>query len=198
MHSQQQPRQKCSNKMVACLIHYHGISGNLVNFSRVSFLKCIDSRIKWILLDGPSEQVAKESCKIVDDSKAKEILQATDEDFEKLSVGLNLQYHRACYSRFTDVSKIARAEKRKEKKDVSASSSSSMQIDVCENLPRKTLRSALPKSDVASKSPHVLPAICIICNEKNSYYTNQVNLVSTSITYNYNLKIDSGLHIHPK
>ena len=171
----------CPKNMAVCLIHYQGLSGKLVNFSRISFSKVIETRSRWILLDGPSNEVAKESYNFVDDAKASEFLQAVADGDTDNACFENFKYHRACYSRFTDITKIARAEKRKENKGeescnvlASPSSGSNVTDKSDEILPKKTLRSAVPKTDVTAKNRYVLPAICIICNDRYAYYTDKV------------------------
>eukprot|EP00795_Rhopilema_esculentum_P003901 gene3901-15217_t len=141
--------------MVVCLIHYQGFSGKLVNFSRISFSKVIETRSRWISLDGPSNEVAKESYNIVDDAKAGEFLQEVADGDTDDACFENFKYHRACYSRFTDISKIAREENKGEESCnvlASLSSASNVTDKSDEILPKKTLRSAVPKTDVTAKN----------------------------------------------
>ena len=132
--------------------------------------------VRWAI-----NEVAKESYNFVDDAKASEFLQAVADGDTDDACFENFKYHRACYSRFTDITKIARAEKRKENKGeescnvlASPSSGSNVTDESDEILPKKSLRSAVPKTDVTAKNRYVLPAICIICNDRYAYYTDKV------------------------
>ena len=117
------------------------------------------TRSRWISIDGPTNEVAKESYNFVDEAKASEFLQAVADYDTDNACFENFKYHRACYSRFIDITKIARAEKRKENKGeescnvlASPSSGSNVTDESDEILPKKTLRSAVTKTDVSAKN----------------------------------------------
>ncbi len=95
-----------------------------------------------------------------------------EDDYERFD---ELSFHRKCYSSFTNKTLLNRAEAR-HKKVESKSKTSLTVVEEGESslssepVPKKVLRSSIQTTSTsASKSEHVLPAICIICKKEDLY-----------------------------
>lgn len=83
-------------------------------------------------------------------------------------------YHRVCYSRFTDKTKVERAIARKERLAKTHIQDVQMQEEAeaipSTPSPKKRLRShhaSAAVSQAAARSSNILPRICIICRKEN-------------------------------
>ena len=143
-----------------CLIHFEGEGGPLSHFTEVSFTKFINLRTQWLTLDGLQRQVAEETIQTVPED-------CPTADCDKFF------YHRGCYSKFTNISLLDNAIKRCSR-GVTATNTTATNED---ELPRKTLRSSISQHSYQypSINPHVLPPVCVICNEEKSYFTDPVS-----------------------
>ena len=101
----------------------------------------------------------------------------------------DLYYHKECYMRFCDKSKVARAETRtckiEEKSYATEKGKQSDQANVNEQGEhlqpmRSSARIASILSSTASvegRTAHVMPELCIICKRKDAYITDKVMLL---------------------
>ena len=154
--------------MEGCIIHFKGKDGPLTAFTPISLKKFVECHSLWLHLDGEAREVAEKSCKIVQSIKSGNLSNEY------------LQYHRGCYSNFTNVAMIRRAQARIGKKKESAMKAESdcSEANSEESLgpARKTLRSSNTVKPVsAARSRDILPPICIICGQQNSYITDSVS-----------------------
>ena len=143
-----------------CLIHFEGESGSLTTFTEVSYRKFLDCREIWLSLDGVQRDIAEKTTQVAMDD---------------CSTFQYLAYHRGCYSKFTNKTLIQRAKDRVTRKQ-QVSETTEQNNDVEAVPARKVLRSMhpTPAGEAKQKCAHVLPAVCIICNKKTSYFTEQV------------------------
>ena len=150
-----------------CCIHFKDGNGALTPFTSVSFEKFRHCHELWIDLDGQQRIVAEDS---------KGVLQ--DVDDKPLAVG-NFYYHRSCYSKFTNVTNIKRAQARCAK--IMANRSVEIEKDTIITeappipSPKKMLRSSMPSTSRTPQSSSILPPTCIICNKDEVYVTDTVS-----------------------
>ena len=96
---------QCTCKMASppcCFIHFEGEYGPLTRFSSVSYQKFKKCHEQWINLDGQQRLVAE---------KTLGVLQVIEKGQENTDVN-DLYYHRACYSKFTNLTNIKRSQAR--------------------------------------------------------------------------------------
>ena len=105
----------------------------------------------------------------------------------------HLAYHRTCYSKFTNKTVIQRAKERVQKRPTIPLTAETVDDETNDDdndeVPSpKLLRSMAPKltDEAKPKNAHVLPAVCIICNKKESYFTDRVNINISSTTFYHN------------
>lgn len=168
--------QKTVNTMgsPSCLVHFKGEEGPLTCFSEVSFEKLKTSQQLWLSLDGQQREIAEKTTEIL-----QEIVSMEDpsQAIEKL------HYHRSCYSKFTNITLIRRAQARcnKHQGTNDQSEENEMGEKNIENTtitpPAKILRSST-SSALKSRSQHVLPPVCIICGQEKAYKTEPVSTSS--------------------
>ena len=161
-----------------CLIHFEGECGPLTNFTEVSYQKFLVCREIWLTLDGVQRIIAEKT------------MHVTAEDCTTFE---HLAYHRTCYSKFTNKTLIQRAKERVQKRPTRLLTAETVDDETNDDdgdeVPApKLLRSMAPKltDEVKPKNAHVLPAVCIICNKKESYFTDRVNINISSTTFYHN------------
>lgn len=150
--------------MERCLCHCETDTGPLTNFTETSFKRFLEYRQQWLQLDGRQNDAACDSLRVI-----------SNEDETKSNVR-NFQqyfYHRKCYSSFTNKTLLSRAQARSEKRKVEETTQKSSPP----SSRRKLLRSSSTSKAISvhAKSQHVLPAVCIICKKKDSYFTDNVS-----------------------
>ena len=157
-----------------CLIHFEGECGPLTNFTGVSYQKFLDCREIWLTLEGVQRNIAEKTMHVPADC----------DTFERLA------YHRTCYSKFTNKTLIQRAKERVQKRRTIPLTPETVDDETNDDdddeVPaRKLLRSMAPKltDEAKPKNPHVLPAVCIICNKKESYFTERVSINRSRTTF---------------
>jgi len=91
-----------------CLIHFDGEKEALTTFTEMSLSKLLDCHNLWLKLDGEQREIAKKTQDIVDKIKSSD--GGTNETSNLQT--LHLQYHQNCYSKFTNVELITRAQNR--------------------------------------------------------------------------------------
>ena len=153
-----------------CLIHFKGETGPLTNFSETSLSKFLHCHALWLSLDGKQREIAEKTSAIVNSINSGDAPTCPS----------NLQYHRGCYSKFTNVGLIERAQSRINKKE----SASHPEGDLIEprseesHVSPKLLRSNTGvKCTPTTRSQAILPPICIICEQEKSYITDPVSAV---------------------
>lgn len=85
-------------RSLVCIMHVCHGTGKLTPFTDKSWKKFVDCANKWKILDGKEAEIARSAT-----------ISEVIPDFAS--------YHRNCYKRFCDVSKIKRAEERRTKTD---------------------------------------------------------------------------------
>lgn len=146
-----------------CFIHFSGEVGPLTCFTTTSFNKVSTSQKLWRTLDGQQREVAEKIA-----NKLEDIQSQADPAIN------NLCYHRTCYSKFTNITFIKRAQDRcaKNQETVCHQEEGSEEESVV-SAPTKRLRSSI-SCGVQARSRNVLPPVCIICNEEKSYINDKV------------------------
>ena len=156
--------------MPRCLIHFKGEEGPLTAFSETSLPKFLHCHALWLSLDGKQREIAQKTSAIVNKIKS-------GDGPTCLS---NLQYHRGCYSKFTNVDLIKRAQNRISKIESTNDPEGDLNEPAPEELPvsRKLLRSNTSvKCTPSTRNQAILPAICITCEQEKSYITDSVSAV---------------------
>lgn len=155
--------ERMASLPLKCLIHFKGESGQLTNFTEVSFKKFMECREIWVTLDGDQREIAERTAFIEENEPS-------------------LAYHRGCYSKFTNKTFINRAqtrcEKERERQDTNATADNLLPAggeSITGTSAKKLLRSTLKKQAIAPKSKHVLPPTCIICKKEKSFVTEVVS-----------------------
>ena len=155
-----------------CIIHFEGKEGVLMKLAQGSLSKIIERRKQWLNLSSSSytafTEVAKKSFEYISDS----------ENLNINDIAQICSYHPACYRNFTDITKIERATKTLTKnasKKRSAESSTETDETKSDNpkpkkVPRNTRQSFEKLSGQLSRSPYVLPEICLICKRNGPIY----------------------------
>ena len=163
----------------SCFIHFKKKSGELCKFIPHTISKVKEYCMQWLKLDGETNETAQRIANIVYDWP--------DHIHEILPQEIvNLRYHKECYVRFCDKSKVARAEKRKTNTPVQKNSVVTLVPDEksqVEIRPNESIRSSaciasIVESGVNAKrrSIHVMPEQCIICKRKDAYIMDKVCL----------------------
>lgn len=161
----------------SCLIHFEGKSGELCKLTTYTLVKIKEYCNKWVNLDGEQKEIASKLVNVV--------RQWPDIEQELMPTGTgDLYYHKECYVRFCDKSKVARAETRTSKiKEKSYATEKGKQSDQAneqgEHLQpmRSSARIASISSGTASverRTAHVMPELCIICKRKDAYIMDKV------------------------
>lgn len=150
-----------------CLIHFEEEEGRLTTFTKNSFEKFLTSHEQWITLDGQQQKIAERTNDIVRNVKSSD---------QPLHVIQNLHYHRKCYSKFTNVTLIKRAQSRCSKQSVitEADCGKVQETNNEQSLPPKKLMRSGSSNSFKSRNKNVLPSVCLICQKENMYITDQV------------------------
>ncbi|XP_028404106.1 uncharacterized protein LOC114526785 [Dendronephthya gigantea] len=152
-----------------------GKSGELCQLTPHTFAKISEYCQKWVNLDGEQSKIA---------ANVAEFMKHWSLDSENELVPeeiANARYHKECYVRFCDKTKIERAEKRMKKKEmtVEASSHGEPSTPVI-NRPapapvRISPRTLISGSEaIPRRNRHVLPERCIICKRQDAYKVDKV------------------------
>ena len=157
----------------SCLIHFKGESGVLTRFTGISLEKFLTCHKLRLGLDGEQREIAENTTHIAKD------IQTTG---DLRDITCNLHYHRSCYSKFTNLTSIRRAQTRsaKRQKDDEISNNENRnittEVDQAESAPpKKFLRSStVTSSFVKPRNEAVLPPICIICDEEHKFIIDPV------------------------
>ena len=135
----------------------------------------MDFREIWLTLNGVQRHVAE---------KTMHVAAECCKTFERLAC------HRTCYSKFTNKTFIQQAKERVHKRPTIPLTAEMIDDETNDDndhkvLARKRLRSMAPKLDdeAKPKNPHVLPAVCIICDKKQSHFTQRVSINRSSIIF---------------
>jgi hypothetical protein len=147
----------------------------LTRFTDISLGKFLKCHELWLGLDGEQREIADNTTHIV-----KEI-QTTGDPSNIITC--NLYYHRSCYSKFTNLSLITRAQtrcaKRQKDNEITNNGDTNMITQLDETIsvsPKKSLRSStVTLSAVKPRNRAVLPSSCIICNEEHKYINDPVS-----------------------
>lgn len=155
--------------MSCCIIHFAKVDPALplIKFTTCTLERFVERRKQWLYLDGEQKEVAEKSLEFL----------PIDQD---TLYSAQFYYHKECYCKFTDKTKVERAIARSQKSDVIVGGHYSTQD---EDERRPLTRSLIkPESVVArttklvSSRSDVLPEICIICKKVESYFTDPVSV----------------------
>ena len=152
----------------------------------MTFSKFLESRRLWIDLQGDQNYVAEKSFEYI--SEAGEDRFATEGNLDFISSTRDHfpGYHSECYRKFTDKTKIERAQRSK------ARSKDSKQTIKSEPMEKKSSinvnsSNRLKRGEVGiSRSVGILPRICLICKKKELTYTCPVSIILVCILCNVN------------
>lgn len=134
---------------MTCCVHF-GEDANLkvTCLSRVSWDKILVCAQRWSVLNVPEKDISAN------------VFRFNIDELSKLPVDGSIGYHRKCYSKFTDINRIAAAEKKKKPDDDTKPS------DELESL-NGTNSKRIMRSDCKllkhDNNSSLLPAICLIC-----------------------------------
>ena len=161
-------------------IHFEGKSGDLCKLTPHTIAKISEYCKKWIDLDGEQSTIA---ANIAERIKRWSFHSETELVRDEIATEIaNLRYHKECYVRFCDKTKIERAEKRIIKKKamtVDASTKGEPSTPVA-NRPapvhvRISPRTLISGSEgITRRNRHVLPEQCIICKRQEMYKVDKV------------------------
>ena len=156
----------------SCFIHFQGKTGDLLKLTCHTLVKIKEYCLEWINLEGEPKEIAEKIIDVVrtwPDSES-DVLPTEAVDF---------RYHKECYVRFCDKTKVARCIKKKEK--ASEQSVKEQRIPKSHSEKRSSTRlasivsaSASTSSTTERRSIHVLPVQCIICKRKEAYVMDKV------------------------
>ena len=156
----------------SCIIHTCEISNNVSpvkDFTAVTLSKLLNSRKIWLSLNGNLTDVAVKSLEYFSDHDEQAFIN------EGTVPDRSLQYHIECYRKFTDKTRIIRAQRMSETSDTPCTSKD---IEPAAKKTRaeetRQTRSRLqPHGSTAtgSRSTPVLPRICLICKKADLTYT---------------------------
>ena len=172
-----------------CIIHDDKFTKpdiDIKYFTSVTFSKFLESRRLWIDLQGDQNYVAEKSWEYI--SEAGEDRFATEGNLDFISSTRDHfpGYHSECYRKFTDKTKIERAQRSK------ARSKDSKQTIKSEPMEKKSSinvnsSNRLKRGEVGiSRSVGILPRICLICKKKELTYTCPVSIILVCILCNVN------------
>lgn len=119
----------------SCLIHFKGEKGPLTCFTEISIKKVLTSHELWLKLDGEQRGIADKTVHIL-------------KSHENLQCPSNLYYHRTCYSKFTNVTFIKRADVRcvKQRETSEMATTNDQESEDGTGPSRKLLRSSMAMS----------------------------------------------------
>ncbi len=162
----------------SCFIHFKEKSGELCKFTPRTIVRVKEYCAKWLELDGEPKEIALRIANVVQDwpdgpDHVLEILPAETVD---------LRYHKECYVRFCDKSKVTRVEKRMKNIPVSENPLVTLPHDE-ESAEVQSMRSSARiasmlegGSSTKRRSIYVMPEQCIICKRKDAYIMDKVYL----------------------
>ena len=157
--------------MSFCIIHFSKVDAflPLIQFTSCTFDRLKERRNEWLHLDGEQREIAEKSL---------EFLTIEQEQLCYENDSPPFFYHKECYRRFTDKTKMERAATRLKKVDLKHNK----QIVNLEEKMRPLTRSLLDKPESVKVTPQenstgkdILPEICIICKKLENYYTDPVS-----------------------
>lgn len=162
----------------SCLIHFEGKSGELCKLTTYTLVKIKEYCKKWVKLDGEQKEIAIKLVNVV--------REWPDIEPEVMPIGTGeIYYHKECYTRFCDKSKVARAEARISKTKgesykTEKKTKSDQAVEQGEHFiqpMRSSTRIASMISGAATaerRTIHVMPELCIICKRKDAYIMDKV------------------------
>ena len=162
-----------------CFIHFKGKSGEICKLTSHTIIKINEYCEKWLSLDGEQSQIAAN----VAEKVKRWSLDTEGELREEIE---NVEYHKECYIRFCDKTKIERSEKRVKKIALNQGEASTFVPEptdddrsVLETVARVSPRTQLKsgKEKVPRRNKHILPEQCIICKKRDSYISEKVTLL---------------------
>ena len=161
--------------MDECFIHFNGKSGELCQLTAHTIDKISEYSEKWIHLDGEPNKIASNVSK-----RVKRWSLGPDRETVREEIA-NVRFHKECYIRFCDKTKVARAERRIKKKtntiDAFTQGETSTPVThrtLCApvRISPRTLLSG--DENIVRRNKHVLPEQCIICKRQESYKVDKV------------------------
>ena len=141
-----------------CLLHVSGVDdSNVIPFTEKSWNKTKACASEWRNLDGHDGDLAR----------------SREEEFwDSQQPPASHGYHRNCYARFTNITNVARAKKRLEKRaNEAASVADDPGLDVDQPPKRRRSQRAADSGSFSAGSRTTLPRSCIICKSKTHHVT---------------------------
>ena len=172
-------------ELPVCIIHFNDKDGELTKLGQGSLNKIIERRKQWLNLSSPSytvfTEVAKKSFEYISDS----------ENLDINDIARTCCYHPACYRNFTDITKIERAAKaltktasqKRSAESITTPDETESNKPTPKKVPRNTRQSFEKLSGHFSRSPNVLPKVCLICKrDRPIYFFDKVTCTSVCIS----------------
>lgn len=153
-----------------CLIHFKEEEGPLICFTETSFRKFLTSHEQWITLDGQQQEIAERTNGTV------KCIRNLNQPLHEIQT---LYYHRQCYSKFTNVTLIKRAQSRCSKKTtaVEAENGNIQNATSETSLPQKKIMRSDKSNSNKSRNKDVLQPVCLMCQKKDAYITDQLSIL---------------------
>ena len=151
-----------------CIIHFEGKGGELKKIAKGSLEKILERRKQWLNFSSASykefAEVAKRSFEFIADS----------ENVDVEDVSPRCYYHPACYRYFTDITKLDRSKKSLATTVGQKRSADHNTASASESAPKRVSRTRGQSlgefSSFPSRSPHILPQVCLICKRPGVIY----------------------------
>ena len=148
----------------------------------MTFSKFLECRRHWIDLQGDQNYVAEKSFEYTSEADEDRFATQGNLDFISSTTDHFPSYHSECYRKFTDKTKIERAQRSKDSKQTIKSEP--MEKKSCTNVNSSKW---LKRGEVSkSISVAILPRICLICRKKEIPYTCPVSIILVCILWNVN------------
>ncbi|XP_071810813.1 uncharacterized protein [Apostichopus japonicus] len=133
----------------------------LYPFLRLAFVKFKDCCMRWKSISSSYGEIAANCW-----SELNLINCSSPTDITRTRTSRSVGYHRECYQRFTDISKLSKAEQRRDLSSIQSDNASDIPDDKITEPPEPKKARLRSREATTSKSdrPHIFPAKCLICN----------------------------------
>ncbi|XP_071853573.1 uncharacterized protein [Apostichopus japonicus] len=134
---------------------------NIIPFSEASFVKFKDCCMRWKSISSSYGEIAANCW-----SELNLINCSSPTDITRTRTSRSVGYHRECYQRFTDISKLSKAEQRRDLSSIQSDNASDIPDYKITEPPEPKKARLRSREATTSKSdrPHIFPAKCLICN----------------------------------
>lgn len=138
-------------------------------FTSVTLSKFLECRKLWIHLQGDQKCVAEKSFDYISEADEDRFVREGNLDFITTRDDIS-GYHSECYRKFTDKTKIERAQRSKQTLESEPVEKKSCNVN--------SINQRLKRGQVGeSRSVGILPRICLICKKKELTYTCPVSII---------------------